>query len=96
MINWLDIQQNDLTYSNPNLENSKSECNCLMKFYGYLNNLNDLENKCIEDLSYLAEFFSVQDDSLIEKKYNDLMKECPMELEMFISYLMQQQTSSSR
>ena len=95
MINWLEIQQSDLTYSNPNLENSKSECNCLMKFYGYLNNLNELENNCIEDLSSLAEFFSVQDDSLIEKKYNDLMKECPMELEMFISYLMQQQEMSN-
>ena len=27
--------------------------------------------------------------------YNDLMKECPMELEMFISYLMQQQEMSN-
>ncbi|OUV54959.1 MAG: hypothetical protein CBC73_03650, partial [Flavobacteriales bacterium TMED113] len=92
--NW-SIELQSKLIPNYNL-NSDSECNCLMKFYGYLNNLNDLDNSCIDQLSDLAEFFSIESDLIIEKKYNDLMNECPKELEAFISYLIQQQTSSSR
>ena len=96
IVMWIEERQKYLMDNLPQIsKDSNSECSCLMQFYQNLMGESEINEDCIIQLSSLGELFlyanTESDLSLAEKKYNDLMGECPMYLENFAAYLMQQQ-----